>query len=147
MGSVKRLTVPGRYDQISTICDFVAQGAEKAGLDEDATFHVQLACDEACTNIIEHAYGGEGEGVIDVSWQVNRRTLTITLQDQGRPFNPDAVESPDIPQNPDKIDQLKIGGLGLHFMRRLMDEVTFSFDTNRGNTLIMVKHIKPQETT
>jgi serine/threonine-protein kinase RsbW len=145
MGSAKQLTVPGRYDQISAICSFVAQGAEKAGLDEDATFHVQLACDEACTNIIEHAYGGESEGEIAVSWQINRRTLTITLKDRGRPFNPDKVESPSIPQDPDEIDQLKIGGLGLHFMRRLMDEVTFSFDKSRGNTLIMVKHIKPQE--
>jgi anti-sigma regulatory factor (Ser/Thr protein kinase) len=145
MGSANRLTVPGRYDQINAICDFVAQGAEQAGLDADAAFHVQLACDEACTNIIEHAYGGESQGDIDVSWKINRQTFTITLKDKGQPFNPNSVETPNIPQHPNEIDQLKIGGLGLHFMRRMMDELIFQFDEKSGNTLIMVKRIKPEE--
>jgi serine/threonine-protein kinase RsbW len=145
MGSGKRLIVPGRYDQISVICDFVAQGAQKAGLDEDAAFHVQLACDEACTNIIEHAYGGESAGEIEVSWQLNQRSLTVTLKDKGQPFDPDGIETPHIPQNQAELDQLKIGGLGLHFMRRIMDEVLFQFDEKSGNTLIMVKRLAPEQ--
>jgi serine/threonine-protein kinase RsbW len=145
MGRANRLTVPGRYDQINVICDFIAQGAQKAGLDDDTAFHVQLACDEACTNIIEHAYGGESQGEIEVSWQVNGRAFTITLKDKGRPFDPNSVDVPNIPQNPQELDQLKIGGLGLHFMRRMMDEVRFRFDARKGNTLIMVKRLEPEE--
>jgi serine/threonine-protein kinase RsbW len=144
MGKVNQLTVPGQYDQIGVICDFVAQGAQKAGLDEDAVFHVQLACDEACTNIIEHAYGGENGGDIDVSWRLNNRSFTVTLKDTGRPFDPDAVDEPHIPHSPAELDKLKIGGLGLHFMRRMMDEVLFQFDEESGNTLIMVKRLSPE---
>lgn len=141
MGAKQHLTVPGRYDQIRTICDFVAEGAEQAGLDDDAVFGVQLACDEACTNVIEHAYGDENVGEISVSWQVRGNKFKIIIQDRGQPFDPDLVESPAIPADPHKIEELKIGGLGIHFMRQMMDEINFTFDEHKGNTLIMVKRL------
>jgi serine/threonine-protein kinase RsbW len=75
---------PGRYDQIRNICDFILQGAEVAGLDETAVFHVEFACDEACTNIIEHAYGGENRGEIKIGWEIEGPWFVITIGDQGR---------------------------------------------------------------
>ena len=145
MGKKHVSTFPGRYDEIKKICTYVVAGAEEAGLDESDIFHVELACDEACTNIIEHAYEGEGVGDIIVSWQIDNDTFKITLQDNGRSFNPDAVPTPSIPTDqstqdaePD-YDKLQVGGLGIHFMRKLMDEVTFSFDPDTGNTLQLIK--------
>lgn len=143
------LTVPGRYEQIKHIVAFVAKGAGDAGLDEDGIFHVELCCDEACTNIIEHAYGGENRGSIIVSYAIRPDAFEITIRDNGRSFNPADVPAPALPPEPpspesDKevvIDQLKIGGLGIHFMRKLMDEVHFDFDPHAGNTLVMVKKI------
>ncbi|MCA9961687.1 MAG: ATP-binding protein [Chloroflexota bacterium] len=147
MGKKHVLTVPGRYDQIKNIVQFVANGASQAGLDEDAVFHVELCCDEACTNIIEHAYGGEDEGNIVVSYETVTDTFQITIHDNGRTFNPASVPPPAFEMAPmppdaspdDYIDQLKIGGLGIHFMRKLMDEVHFDFDPATGNTLVMIK--------
>jgi serine/threonine-protein kinase RsbW len=141
MGSKNRLTIPGRYDQITTVCDFIADGATAAGLDESGIFGVQLACDEACTNIIEHAYGREDAGHIHVSWQITDDSLTIILQDHGRPFNPDEVPPPEVPADPDDFDQLKVGGLGIHFIRKMMDEISFQHDKEEGNILVMVKRL------
>jgi serine/threonine-protein kinase RsbW len=144
MSDKRVLTFPGRYEKIKQICQFVAHGAAQAGLDETAIFHVELACDEACTNIIEHAYGGEDVGEIIVSWHIKGSQFTVTLHDNGRSFDPENVPPPPIPaDNPSEADveKLKVGGLGIHFMRNLMDEVTFEFDQKKGNTLTLVKKI------
>ena len=146
MGVKHVLTVPGRYEEIQKICQFVADGAAESGLDETAVFHIELACDEACTNIIEHAYGGEGKGEIAISWQLKDSTFTVTFHDNGRSFNPDAVPEPALPPTPPDpasspdIDNVKVGGLGIHFMRQLMDDVQFRFDKKEGNTLVLVKN-------
>jgi anti-sigma regulatory factor (Ser/Thr protein kinase) len=136
MGKKHVLTVAGRYDEIKTICQFVMQGAAAAGLDETAVFHIELACDEACTNIIEHAYGGEDNGSITISWQVEAGMFVITLKDNGRAFNVDQI--PAAPDT-DNIENIKIGGLGIHFMRKLMDDVQFSTEPPTGNKLVMKK--------
>ena len=145
MGVKHVLTVPGRYEEIQKICQFVADGAAKCGLDETAIFHIELACDEACTNIIEHAYDGEDKGTIEISWQLKDGKFTIVFHDNGRSFDPEAVPKPALPPvppdpaTPPDIDQVKVGGLGIHFRRQLMDAVQFQFDEEAGNTLILVK--------
>jgi serine/threonine-protein kinase RsbW len=137
----EKLTIPGRYDLITTICDFVADAANQAGLDDSGVFGVQLACDEACTNIIEHAYGEEDAGEIEVHWQVTDEALTITIRDHGRPFNLDSVPPPQVPVDADDLTDLKVGGLGVHFIRQMMDEISFTANENEGNTLVMVKRL------
>ncbi|MCP4419368.1 MAG: ATP-binding protein [Chloroflexi bacterium] len=134
------LTVLGRYDEIQKICQFMAEGATSGGLSQAALFHIELACDEACTNIIEHAYGGENIGKIKASWQFDGTSFVIILQDNGRSFNPDSIPKPNLPTSTNiDIDNVKVGGLGIHFMRQLMDDVQFSFDKKTGNTLTLVK--------
>lgn len=133
---------PGRYDQVRDICDFVSAGAAEAGLDDKSVFHIELACDEACTNVIEHAYETEDQGEIIVSWHVKGGAFHITIRDNGRPFDPNQVPVPqtDLSPTPQAIDNLKVGGLGIHFMKKLMDEVVFQFNEH-GNTLTMIKNI------
>jgi serine/threonine-protein kinase RsbW len=144
MGEIQRLEVAGKYSEIRSVCSFVAEGAKDSGLDESAVFHVELACDEACSNIIEHGYGAEGAGPIEVSWQVEGNLFRITIRDNGRAFKPEDIQEPAIDLGPVAgvaEKDLKVGGLGIHFMRKLMDEVHFHSDQDKGNTLIMVKRI------
>jgi serine/threonine-protein kinase RsbW len=150
MGNEQVLIVPGRYDQIQVICKFVSAGARQAGLGADAVFHMELCCDEASTNIIEHAYGAEDVGEITVTYEISDKTFTVTLHDDGHPFDPDDVPKPTFPpaENDssdaalgDIMKSLKIGGLGIHFMRELMDDVHFSFNGQHGNTLVLTKNI------
>lgn len=142
------LTVPGRYKEIKRICEFVAAGAAEAGFDETTIFHLELCCDEASTNIIEHAYKDEGVGNIVISYMVSDDDFTIVMRDNGIAFDPSGVPPPPaIAHNEASAEeltsQLRIGGLGLHFIRNLMDEVHFTSDRRQGNQLIMVKKLTP----
>jgi serine/threonine-protein kinase RsbW len=121
-----------------------------AGFDEKAVFHIELACDEACTNIIEHAYGNEETGLIKISYETDNDRFIITFRDNGRTFDPDTVPLPPTIQADSNTDAaihetLKEGGLGLHFMRQLMDSVTFHSDPQQGNTLIMIKKLPARQ--
>ena len=135
MGELRQLTMRGRYDNIPIITQFVGEAAQAAHLDEDAVFHCQMAVDEACTNIVEHAYNGEDKGDIEIACFVEPGSCEIQIVDHGRPFDPDSVPAPKIGVD---LDQVQPGGIGLHLMRQLMDEVRFEFSA-QGNKLIMVK--------
>jgi len=134
---IKRsLTVPGRFEYLATIADFISEAGRDAGFDQDMIFHVQMAVDEACSNVIEHAYQGQDRGDITLSCDCNGKEWIIAIYDTGRSFDPSLVPEPNLKAN---LDEIKTGGLGLYFMRQLMDEVEFSFDRERGNKLRMVK--------
>jgi len=121
---------------LAKIAKFVTQAAVQAGLNETAIFAVQMSVDEACSNIIEHAYGGENIGDIDCTCKIDSQGLTVILHDWGAPFDPEKVPEPDLTS---PLEKRKEGGLGLFFIRKLMDEVHFEFSAEKGNTLTMVK--------
>jgi serine/threonine-protein kinase RsbW len=145
MGKSRELVIAGKYEHVMEACQFIAAGARSVGFDAGEVFHIELACDEACTNVIQHAYGGEGKGDIRVSWDMSNGAFTIVIRDKGREFDPDSVPQPHIPDGPDDIDSLRIGGLGIHFMRTLMDRVTFTFEAGKGNKLVMIKNLPRDE--
>jgi len=132
------LTVDGRLENLATIADFVIKAAQAADLNEKATFQVQMAVDEACTNVIKHSYRGEENGKIALCCQRAEDDFVVTIRDHGQPFDPGAIPPPDITRGlAERCDE----GLGLYFMHRLMDEVCFHFDTE-GNELTMIKRIR-----
>ena len=91
MGQPRRLTVPGQFEQLAQIAEFVTQAAREAGLTDDDVFHVEMAVDEACSNIIEHAYA-DRSGDIDLACTSSAHgRFEIMIHDSGRPFDPEAV--------------------------------------------------------
>jgi serine/threonine-protein kinase RsbW len=135
--STQTRTFPGRFSYLAEIGEFVTRAAGAAGLSPDAVYAVEMAVDEACTNIIMHAYGGEGRGDIECTCQINGRGLTVTLRDRGCSFDPSSVPDPDVDT---EIQDRQEGGLGLYLMRNLMDDVRFEFSSDAGNVLTLVKH-------
>lgn len=147
MGRENSLTVPGRYSEIQRLCAFVSKGARQAGFSEDSVFQIELACDEACTNIIEHTYGGEDEGEITVRWKVKKRVFVISIEDNGKRFDAGQIPPPPMPPEPPTPGnefEIQVGGLGVFFMRELMDDVEFSYQAGKGNVLTMEKQL-PEE--
>lgn len=132
-------TFPGRFDSLAAINKFVTRIAEAAGLDSKAIYAVQMAVDEACSNIIEHAYGGEGQGSIECTCHVHNDRLVVILGDYGCPFDPSNIPIPDLCAN---LDKRSSGGLGVFFMRQLMDQVHFESTPGVGNTLTLIKRRK-----
>lgn len=141
---VYELTVEARSKNLARIADFIQEVADAWSLTARQTYHVQMACDEACTNIIQHAYGEDETGPIDIRFELNSDRCVITIRDYGRPFDPDDVPVPDVTA---PLEERTIGGLGLFFMRQLMDELHFEFDPEEGNLLTMVKKIEDEDTT
>ncbi len=129
-------TFPGNYASLASIGQFVRGEAQQAGLDETAIYQVEMAVDEACSNIIEHAYGGEGRGEIDCTCQCEAARLTIVLHDHGKAFDPEQVKPPDLQAS---LEERESHGLGLFFIREWMDQVEYSAQPGENNTLTLVK--------
>jgi anti-sigma regulatory factor (Ser/Thr protein kinase) len=114
----------GVFANLANISNFVVENAEAAGLNEKAVYAVQLAVDEACTNIIEHAYGGEGKGDIWIKCEVRTGGLEVEIRDKGKPFNPEKVPKPKVGI---PLEEFGPRGAGVFLMRKLMDDVQFEF--------------------
>lgn len=130
------LQITAVHDQVPVACDFVADEAMRAGLDEHAVYHCQLAVDEACTNIIEHGYRlRQDSPVIDIFCRTDVYRFTITIMDNGIGFNPLTQPQPD---STAPLEQRVSGGWGIHFIKRFMDEVAYSRE-NQHNCLSLIK--------
>lgn len=136
-----QLSVPGRYDRLEQIAKFIEQAGEAAGLDTVAICRCQLAVDEACTNIIEHGYQGEDRGPIDIECEGGAGELVITIRDRARPFDAQTVPAPQLGDN---LEEVQVGGLGVFFMRQVMDAVEFKREDG-SNRLVLVKRREPHE--
>ncbi len=132
---------PGHLESLADIGAYIIQAGQQAGLDESEIYEVELAVDEASTNIIEHAYRHVKNGVIECSYEILPNGLKVVLVDQGESFDPHLVPEPVFTTD---IETVKPRGLGLFIMRKVMDEVSFDFKAGRGNTLTMVKYAKKQ---
>jgi serine/threonine-protein kinase RsbW len=129
------ITFPAKFEYLDEIRDLVAKIAQVGGFTEKEIYSLQLAADEAATNIIEHAYEGITDGSLDLACEMQGDKLVITMRDHGKPFDPSKVRQPDIKA---KLFERQIGGLGVYLMRKLMDEVRYD-STGKSNTLTMTK--------
>lgn len=131
-------TFPGRFESLSSIADFVRLEAKEAGLSYNDIFELETAVDEAVSNIIEHAYGGEGIGEIFCTCTQVEEGILIILEDHGQPFDPSCVSVPDLTA---QLKNRKNHGLGYFLMCQLMDDVKFEYKDNQ-NRLTLFKRRK-----
>jgi serine/threonine-protein kinase RsbW len=129
-------TFPARFEFLDEIRDLVAEVARKGGFSEKEIYSLQLAADEAASNIIEHAYAGISNASLDVTCDINNDILTITMRDNGKPFDPSKVKQPNLKAD---LSERQIGGLGMYLMRKLMDDVRYEANSRTGNLLTMIK--------
>ncbi len=119
----RRIRVAAVVENVPVVCEFVVEAARDVGLDERGIHYCRLAVDEACTNIVEHAYGHEGESnTFDVTCCQDDDQLVITIEDSGEAFDP--TTQPDPKPNP-AIEDLKPGGWGVFFIKKMMDHVAY----------------------
>jgi serine/threonine-protein kinase RsbW len=130
------LSVTSEMENLTDVNDFITSVAKKLGLDADQTFALQMAVDEGCANVIEHAYDGQEGKTIQIACQTVDDDVVVTIRDQGRAFDPEAVPRPDTTA---PLEKRENGALGLYLMEKLMDSVEFEFDPDKGNTLTMRK--------
>jgi len=128
---------PARFDHLRAISVFVMDAIKESPFDERQRYAIDLAVDEACSNVIDHAYGGEDRGEIRILLDLNDKGLKITIQDDGAPFEPDDVAEPDLIS---PLETRSERGLGVFLIRKIMDEARWDFSIPGVNQLTLVKY-------
>lgn len=90
---MKTKTYPANYKNLATISQFIVEQAKGAGFSESEIYAIQTAVDEACSNIIDHAYGGENLGKIKIKIKIFNNIIQIILIDQGESFNLEDIQN------------------------------------------------------
>lgn len=141
MQHLGNLRVDATRDNLRTISFFVHGIAQRLEISEQALFDIELAVEEAATNIINHAYGEQNQQQMELHARLDGDRLMIILTDWGIPFDPANVKPFDIHA---PIESRIHGGMGLHFIYNLMDKVERETATQPGepNRLILTKIIQ-----
>lgn len=132
------LSVPSSTRNLALIREFVSQVAAQAGFDDSELIKLELAVDEACTNVIRHAYGHDTSREVTIKAIFDEEELRIEVVDNGHGFDPDLIKAEHVKQ---LIAERKAGGLGMQLMKLLMDEVHYEISPGQKNELTMIKKI------
>ena len=134
--SNNELIISSSTDNLAEVRSFIEMHGTEAGLEQKVVSHVTLAVDEACTNIIEHAYNNSAIEKIRIKIKTTNNKFSIIITDKGHHFDPSLIEEPNI----EKSQKMKKGGgLGMYLMKKIMDEVKYNAKGN-GNELVLIKY-------
>ena len=130
------LRIPAEAARLKLLRSVVRDVGELTGLDCAIANDIVLAVNEACANIIQHGYHANPGNEIRLSIyrEVNKHLLIFALQDDAPCVDVTSV----VPRD---LDEIRPGGLGVHFIRKIMDEMTFMECEEKGNTLLLIKHL------
>lgn len=127
---------PSQPNRLRILRSVVQQSAQLAGCSKKNVNEIVLAVNEACMNIIQHAYQGFPYGDILLEIRKAGSFLEFRLTDFGKPVCVEKVK-------PRQLDDIRPGGLGCHFIREIMDKVDFiPLNGTKGNQLHMKKKIE-----
>ena len=135
MNTKSSLRIAAEVKNLTEIRCFVQEKALALGLDPAMIPNVILAVDEAVSNVIAHGYQCQ-EGVVEIEVGQERDALVIRVRDEAPPFDPTVVPPPDVTL---PLERRVPGGLGIHLIRKIMDEMTHRVTPQGGNELTLVK--------
>lgn len=118
------------------LCRCVEDFGKTAGLAPKAVFSLTLALEELFTNIVSYGFEDGAEHAIDITIDHDDGTLVVRLEDDGIPFNPETAEKPDV-RCP--LEESKIGGLGIHLAKKMVDE--FVYERRNDKNIITMKKV------
>lgn len=130
------LHVPSSSENLAMIRSFVGEIAQRASLSEEESMLLAVAVDEACANVIEHAYGHDATQQVTVRAVLDDDAIRFDVVDHGKGFDPTAME----PKDPrELVKERASGGLGMGLIQRIMDEVVYHIVPGEKNELRMIK--------
>lgn len=132
------LQVPSSTENLAIIREFLTNIGTQAGFSEIDVSKLVLAVDEACANVMEHAYGHDADKEVFIRATFDEEMLRIDVEDTGRGFDSSAVKPAELER---LMNERRSGGLGMHLMKTLMDEVRYEIGPGLKNELHMMKRI------
>jgi serine/threonine-protein kinase RsbW len=134
-----KLDIASRLEMLEMVQTVLARAAETAGFDEEAAHYLSVAVRESVINAIKQGNRGDESKRVTLVLASQPSALEVRVQDQGEGFDPLAVPDPLAEEN-----LLKADGRGIFFMRKFMDEVSYSFPPRGGTVVRMVKRVQAQ---
>jgi len=132
-----RLVIPSQTRYLNLVTGLAKRDSIVAGMDDATSAKISIAVDEAVTNVIVHAYGGEADHLVDIELRFLASALEVHICHTGRAIRDNEVVLPD-PR--EYVKHPRKGGLGLLLMSRFMDEIHF-IETGEGSECCMIKHV------
>jgi anti-sigma regulatory factor (Ser/Thr protein kinase) len=126
---------PAELASLPALVEHALAACARAGLDTETTYAVRLAVEEVVMNLIAHGYVGRAPGPIGLSVDASPTRVVVTISDEARPFDPASAATPDVGA---PLEEWRPGGLGLHLVRQLLDDIRYESSTD-GNRLTLVK--------
>jgi serine/threonine-protein kinase RsbW len=131
------LRVPARKEYLALIGLAVRWSGRQAGLSEEKFKDLEVAVDEACSNVIRHGFPDQADGEMTVVFSPVPAGMQVTILDRGKPFDPD--EGAEIAREKQSHNPAS-GGMGLLLISQLTDSAHYDHDRRKGNRLTLVKH-------
>ena len=135
MTSIK---LPAMIEHLESLLGFVSEHAKEQGFTSDMLKKIELASEEALVNVFNHAYPDKHDGEVEVSCGLDdNNKFVIEIMDSGTPFNPLSLSQPNLTED---VSERPIGGLGIHLIKKMMDEVEYRREGNNNIlSLIVIK--------
>ena len=133
----RRLILHNDIRQIPQLAGFIEAIALEASLDQSLALSLNLALEEAVTNVILYAYPEGYDGLVDIEAVIRPGSVEFIVSDSGKPFDPTKTPPADIDAS---LEERRIGGLGIHLVRTIMDSVSYRRQDGK-NYLTMTKNI------
>lgn len=130
------LTTLANLDALATIRDFIGQSCRHYGIGQPVCDQLQLAVDELCTNIISHGYANRAAGKLTVMFGYIAPQITIIIEDDGAPFDPQQAPPPDLTAG---WEERAVGGLGIYLAQQVVDRLEYTSHPVAGNRLLLIK--------
>lgn len=138
MGLQRNLTLPNDINAVSQLNEFLDIICEELGVDMSTNMSLNLAMEEAVVNVMSYAYPEGTEGKVNIEVVADDYKMVFVITDSGKPFDPTKKAAVDTTL---PLEQRAIGGLGIHLIRQIMDEVTYQRKGDQ-NILTLIKNIK-----
>jgi anti-sigma regulatory factor (Ser/Thr protein kinase) len=134
------IMVAAREEELPKVTAFIDEVMSYAGFGKKKISDIELAVEEAVVNIIQHGYRGS-EGTILIKSDFYGGCLTLTIEDQAPRFDPTQLDMPNLSAD---LEERPIGGLGIHLIKSLVDEIKYEFKEEK-NVLILKKIMNKSE--
>nr|MCR4824942.1 SpoIIE family protein phosphatase [Bacteroidales bacterium] len=133
----RHLSLQNDIQEIPQLADFIEHIAEETEISQADALSINLALEEAVANVILYAYPEGTDGLVDIEAVIRGRTIHFAISDSGMPFDPTQIDDVDIDQS---LEDRPIGGLGIHLVRNIMDNVYYERSEGK-NILHMTKKL------
>lgn len=140
MNALSKINVPARLENLDTLVQSITSCAKEHGFIGNKLYHIELAVEEVFVNICNYAYPGT-EGDAEVKCRLDNNNFVIEFIDSGIPFDITSMPGPDITKD---IPERPVGGLGIFFMKKMMDDVRYRREGNKNILCLVIAPAVPE---